>query len=129
MRQIRNFQKQISLLLLGSRRSLVKIDNFVADFPDTGFEVCRCPASGAFCADLFAQASALRVQVLQSGLEFSAFAIGAKYFVNFPFVATTPRCQPLSNKIRLLPDQMNVEHGGTVAAAVWAAQRKRGHQW
>jgi hypothetical protein len=110
MRQIRNFQKQIVLLLLGDRRSFVKIDNFVTYFSDTGFEFGRCTASGAFCTDLFAQASALRVQVLQSSLEFSAFAIDANYFVYFPSIIAAPRRKPLTNQVRFLPDQMDIEH-------------------
>src|SRR5438477_6351257 len=118
MRQIRNFQKQIVLLLLGDRCSFVKVENFVAYFSDTGFEFGRCTASGAFCTDLFAQASALRVQVLQSSLEFSAFAIDTNYFVYFPPIIATPRRKPLTNRVRFLPDQTNIEHDADCSISI-----------
>ena len=59
MREIRNFEKQIPLLLVEARRTLIKIDNLFADLSDLGFQVfCRF-ALRFFRANLFAQSIAL----------------------------------------------------------------------
>jgi hypothetical protein len=38
-------------------------------------------------------------------------AIDAQYLVDFGFIAATPGRKPLTDKIRFLPDQTNIEHG------------------
>jgi hypothetical protein len=53
----------------------------------------------------------------------SFLSVYGKHFIDFHFIATTARRESFPNQIRLFADETNVEHRGTVAAALWAAQR------
>jgi hypothetical protein len=54
-------EQQISLLLLRSRRSLVKIDNILSNLPHVCFKFRRRVTTAAFYADFFAQSFAIGV--------------------------------------------------------------------
>jgi hypothetical protein len=48
---------------------------------------------------------------LQLGLDLAPFRIDTKHFVDFRFIAAPTRRKPVTNEIRSLPNQTDVEHG------------------
>ena len=111
MRHIRDLQKQIVLLLFGSCRACIKIDNLLTNLPNTFLELVGRFAARLFATDLFAQPFAIGVQLLKRGFHFSALRIDTQHFVDLRFIAAAACRKSLTNNIRFLPDQTNVEHG------------------
>src|SRR5215471_5570439 len=116
MRQIRDVEKNTSLLFVELRRLLVKMDNLVGDLPDWRFQILGRFTLRFFCADLFAQPVPLSLQLLQFSFGFSPFGIDLEQFVNPRLVTAAARSEPLANKIRFLTNHTNVEHGRSVDA-------------
>jgi len=111
MRHIRDLQKQIVLLLFGSCCACIKIDNLFTDLSNALLDLVGRVAARLFATDLFAQPFAIGVQLLKRGFHFSALYIDMQHFVDFRFIAAAACSKSLTNNIRFLPDQTNVEHG------------------
>src|SRR6202011_1246024 len=102
----------------------IKIDNLVADLSNLGLQIfCRF-AAGFFPADFLAQSIPLGLQLLQLGLSLSPLRIDLQQLLDLRCVLAAAGRDPFANEIRLFANETNVEHRGTVAAALWAAQRR-----
>ena len=112
MRQIRNSEKQLFLLLVRGGCLLVQESNLIADFPHPRFEFLRVLSLCPFPADFLAQSFPVGVELLQSGLRLAPFRIHAQHFIDLRrvIVAATRR-QPAFHKVGLFANETDVEHG------------------
>src|SRR5262245_50932261 len=111
MREIRDLKKQIRLNSLGSGGAGIKIGNLIADLANTLLKLVRRFAARFLGANLFTQSLPVRVQLLQRRFHFSAFRIHTQYLIDVRLIAAASGSQPLTDEIRLLANQTDIEHG------------------
>jgi hypothetical protein len=111
MRQIGDLEKQLLLprFETGSLRGVLR--DLVTNFPDSRFRGCRRLPASTLRADFFAQAFTIRIQVLQRRFDFAAFRINLQQIIYAVGVVSATRCQSLFDKIRLFPNEPDIEHG------------------
>ena len=111
MRQIRNSEKQLLLLLVGRGRLLVQQRNLIANFPHPRLEFFRRFAARAFPANLLAQSFPVGVQLLQRRFRFAPFRVHAQHFIDPGDILVGPASsEPALHKIGLFADEPDVEH-------------------
>ena len=111
VRQVRNFEKQIALMLVSLGHTLFKIDNLVADLFHFTFNIFRRVTLRFPGADFFAQTIAIGLQLLQLGLGFATLGIELEQLVDSRRVIAAASRKSFANKIGFLSNQANVEHG------------------
>jgi hypothetical protein len=107
-------QQQISLKLIRLDCLLAQERNLIADLSNFVLQLLRSFAAAVFPADFFAQALAIRIQLLQRRFGFAPLGIDAKYFIDLRRVVAAASREASFHEIWLFANQSNVEHGRRV---------------
>src|SRR5882724_727677 len=110
-RQIRNPEKQLSLLLVEPRRLLVQRGNLIPDLPHPRFDFFRRFPFRALAADLLAQSLSIRVALLQRRFGLPPLRVNPQNFIDLRRIFAPTRRQPAFHKVGLFADKSDIEHG------------------
>src|SRR5436189_4947799 len=99
------------LLFIECACALCKIDNLITDLANLRFKVFARFATRTFRADLFAQTISISLQSLQLSLDLAPFRVDAEYLGYLRVITSTSCRESLTNELRFLTNQTDVEHG------------------
>ena len=116
MREVRDVEEQIALSFFRHGRLPDEFGNLVADPAHAVFQVATLFAPATAGADLFAQALALGVALLERGFHFPPLPIDRQQFVDFCLVTAAPSREPAFHKVGLFANQPDVEHAEELSA-------------
>jgi hypothetical protein len=111
MWRVRDLQQKISLLRFECDRLGIEHRDLIADPADLPLQFFTRLIATALCPDLFTQSLSAGVELLQRSLSFPALPVDAEDVVQLCLVSPTPRRDAAFYKVRLFPDQTDVEHG------------------
>jgi hypothetical protein len=84
--------------------------DLIADPPHLFFQTGGIFSLAPRSADFLAQAFAIRVALLQSGLHFSPLGVDPEHLLDLRLVAAAAGRQPAFHEVGIFAEQTNVEH-------------------
>src|SRR3954467_11039745 len=111
MRCVRDLEQEIPLLRFKWSRFRRKDRDLVADAADLSFQFFRRFGATPPSPNFLAESLAVGIELLQRRLSFPALPVDAQNLIQLRLVSPAPGRDAAFYKIRLFPDQADVEHG------------------